>query len=285
MARHPTTTLPGRAAQPRLKDAVGRIPGLGQARAAGEFGELALKVIRLAFTPPYPWWRDAVVEFSLAVRRCIVPLVISMITFSIGIGVLYVGQIIGSLGTPDRLYGGLVLGFMREPSEWVTAMMFAGVAGSAMTADLGARKIRDELDALTVLGVDNVRTLVVPRVVAMTLVAPVLAFICLLTALVVLYILIPVVYPSVSYGSERAVGKSFLFGMDVMVLLFKMPICGFFVGMVSCYKGLTCGGGAEGVGKAVNSAVVIMFLGLWILNGLVNGAYLALFPNVLGLRG
>jgi phospholipid/cholesterol/gamma-HCH transport system permease protein len=268
-----------------LDDAVDHIPGSERAQTAGAMGRLAVTVARQTFVPPYPWWRDAAVEFSLAMRRCIVPLVVSMITFAIGIAVLFVGQIVATLGTSDRLAGALVIGFTREPAVWVTSMVFAGVAGSAMTADIGARRIRDELDALAVLGVDTVRTLVVPRVVGMALVAPVLGFACLATALTVDYLLIPIFYPSVSYAGETEAMKSFLYGIDILVFCIKLPLVGAYVGLVACYKGLSTKGGAEGVGRAVNQAVVIMFLGLWLLNTILNSAYLAAFPSAQGLRG
>jgi phospholipid/cholesterol/gamma-HCH transport system permease protein len=273
---------PGRGGVERW---LGGVPGSAGLASAGEIGALTVRVVRVAITPPFPWWRDAVVEFSIALRRCLIPLVISMITFATGIAVLFVGQIVNTLGTSDRLAGGLVIGFTREPSEWVTAMIFAGVAGSAMTADLGARRIREELDALQVLGVDHIKSLVVPRVVAMILVAPVLGLICLFVSQAMDYILIPIFYPSVSYASEIEVMKNFLFTVYFLVLVIKLPIVGAFVGIISCYKGLSAKGGAEGVGRAVNQAVVLMFLGLWLLNSLLNLAYLSQFPIVQGLRG
>jgi phospholipid/cholesterol/gamma-HCH transport system permease protein len=284
VARGELTSAPRRGT-PVLDDAVVRLPGNDRLQSAGELGALGVSVIRQMFAPPYPWWKDATVEFSLAIRRCIVPLVVSMITFAIGIAVLFVGAIVATLGTSDRLAGALVIGFTREPAVWVTSMVFAGVAGSAMTADIGARRIRDELDALAVLGVDTVRSLVVPRVVGMALVAPVLGFACLATALTVDYLLIPLFYPSVSYAGETEAMKSFLYSIDILVFCIKLPLVGAYVGLVACYKGLSTKGGAEGVGKAVNQAVVIMFLGLWLLNTILNSAYLAAFPSVQGLRG
>lgn len=268
-----------------LDDVADRFPGSEILKNAGGMAALAGKTLRQVFVPPYPWWREALVEFSLAIQRCIIPLVLSMITFAIGIGCLFVGQIVATLGTSDRLTGALVLGFVREPAVWVTAMIFAGVAGSAMTADIGARRIRDELDALAVLGVDTIRTLIVPRVVALTLVAPVLGLICLATALTVNYTLIPLFYPTVSYAGEIETMKSFLFGIDFLILCIKLPLVGFYVAIVACYKGLSTKGGAEGVGRSVNEAVVSMFLGLFLLNAVLNSAYLAAFPSVQSLRG
>ena len=73
-------------------------------------------------------------------------------------------------GALDRLGGFFVLGAVREIGPDVTAIVLAGVAGTAITADLGARKIREELDALQVLGVDPIKNLVVPRFLALMLV-------------------------------------------------------------------------------------------------------------------
>ena len=73
-------------------------------------------------------------------------------------------------GANDRLGGFFVLASIREFAPFVTAIVLAGVAGTAITADLGARKIREELDALQVLGVDPVKNLVVPRFLALMLV-------------------------------------------------------------------------------------------------------------------
>src|SRR5665811_1893298 len=73
-------------------------------------------------------------------------------------------------GALDRLGGFFVLSSIREFAPFVDAIVLAGVAGTAITADLGARKIREELDALQVLGVDPVKNLVVPRFLALMMV-------------------------------------------------------------------------------------------------------------------
>jgi phospholipid/cholesterol/gamma-HCH transport system permease protein len=71
----------------------------------------------------------------------------------------------------------------------------------------------------------------------------------------------------------------------VLAFIVRLELVGLFVGLVATYKGLSAGGGAEGVGRAVNQAVLIMFVGVWIINALANTAYLALFPEVTALRG
>jgi len=256
----------------------------GLATAAGIAG-LFLKCVRLAVRPPYSWRREAIAEAALAVRRCAVPIVLSSLFFAIGLVVFVLASLIDTLGTPDRLIGAIWTGWVREPATWVAMMIAAGVAGSAITADIAARKIRDELDALSVLGVDRIRTLVVPRVIGMTLVTPLLGVFVLATAMIAQHFGALLRFQDLSAAASLDTARAFFDGRDVLNLTLKLLVIGAFIGVTSTYKGLTATGGAEGVGRAVNEAVVTMFIGLWLLNSVWNTAFLALFPDVQALRG
>jgi phospholipid/cholesterol/gamma-HCH transport system permease protein len=166
-------------------------------------------------------------------------------------------------------------------------MILAGVAGSAMTADLGARKIRDELDALKVLGVEEMRGLIVPRVVALTLVGPILGIITLITAWTATFVAVPIAFHDAIVTPAAFIEsfKAFVSPLDMINFVVKTALAGFLVGVVSCYKGITSSGGAEGVGRAVNEAVLISFFGVWMINILFNTMFLSLFPSVTILRG
>jgi phospholipid/cholesterol/gamma-HCH transport system permease protein len=253
-------------------------------RSAGDMGALALKSVRLAVRPPFYWVPDAVVETSKAFRRCIIPLALSVSTFIIALSILVFGNLLHELGATDRQAGGMWIAFTREVCVWVTGMVFAGVAGSAITADLGARKIREELDALAVLGVEKVRALVVPRVIATTIAAPVLGILATTIVTGVNYTIAPGhlhLPPSVWRDSL----VSDIIPLDLYAVLIKYTLIGFFVGVVSCQKGLASKAGAEGVGRAVNQTVVITFFGVWMINTLFNLAYLTVFPQTAILRG
>jgi phospholipid/cholesterol/gamma-HCH transport system permease protein len=195
-----------------------------------------------------------------------VPLVLSITFFAVGLVVTTVGGVLGVIGTVDRFGNVAAYGWPRETGFWVASMVFAGVVGAAVTADLGARKIREELDAIRVFGVDPVRTLVVPRIAALVIIAPVLSLAAVLNA-----------YLS---GWEASITSG-----DMISLVLRSMVTGLFVGVVSCYKGLATEGGAEGVGRAVNQTVVITFFGIWLLNGLWNAVFLAAFPSVSVFRG
>lgn len=278
-------TRPGPNASLRFEEALSGTWGYARLRSAGEMGELALRTLRHMFTPPFGWWREAVVEGSLAVRRCLVPLTLSHTAYLIGFAIIGFGLgVLLKIGAIERLAGGMWIAWVREVATWITMMIFAGVAGSALTSDLGARKIREELDALTVLGVDRVRSLVVPRVVAMTVAALVVTALSLLLVQALNFLLAPRAL-DFSQGAFTDNLSSAVLPLDIYAFLVKHAILGFFVGIVACQKGLSASGGTEGVGRAVNQTVVITFFGVWLFNSVFELAYLTIFPELSVLRG
>jgi phospholipid/cholesterol/gamma-HCH transport system permease protein len=248
-------------------------------------GSLAVTTVRRAARPPFTWIPEAIVELSTSVRRCIIPLAVSHTVYLIGYGIILIGAVLGNIGVIDRQPGAILLIWDREIATWITAMIFAGVVGSAVSADIGARKIREELDALDVLGVRRLDTLVVPRVMAMTVAAPVLALISLAIVLIVNFFVGPV-----ALGYSHGIYVDNLIAniqpLDILLTtVVKNLFIGFFVGVVACHKGLTCKSGAEGVGRAVNQTVVLTFFGIWMFNSLFNLAYVTVFPDAALLRG
>ena len=247
-------------------------------------GAHAHVTLRGGWTPPYGWWREAIVEASFTVRRCLIPLTAALVVYFYALGVVFFGDIIKLLGTIDRFGGVLIQGSLREEAVWVTAMIIAGVGGSAMCSDLAARKIRGELDALTVLSVDLTRALVVPRVVGLTVAA------CILGMLAILIVLAVGLSGAVhAHGTPAAAYfvnvDLFTLSGDVLAFLLKMGVIGAFVAVVATYKGLHAAAGPEGVGRAVNQTVLITFVGIWVFNVLFNLLFLALLPDLVVFRG
>ncbi|MGE0215603.1 MlaE family ABC transporter permease [Mycolicibacterium sp.] len=151
----------------------------------------------------------------------------------------------------------------------VTVLVVAGAGATAICADLGARTIREELDALRVMGVDPIQTLVVPRVLAAGLVAFLLSAIVSLASLAGSFFF-SVYVQNVTPGAYVS-GLTLLTGAtDVYVLLLKSALFGLAAGLISCYKGISVGGGPAGVGNAVNETVVYSFVALFVINLLVT---------------
>lgn len=245
---------------------------------------LGPKTLRLAATPPFSWVPDAIIEANQSMKRTIIPLAISQAIWIIGFGVLNFGEVAYTLGVSDRAPGGVMVGFTREVSTWITMMIIAGIAGSALSADIGSRKIREELDAMAVLGVDKYRTLIVPRVMAMVYVALVMGLIGLLIPIACYYALTPAFleFPASVYRESMYLN---LQPIDLFSTFFKHAIMGFFIGIVACERGLATKGGAEGVGLTVTQTVVISFFGIWAFNSVYNIGFLTIFPDLLVLKG
>src|SRR3954463_15408454 len=146
------------------------LPTKGLLEQVGEMMILTGKTLISALRPPYPYGTEFVQQFMFMLRLCWLPLTISMLAVSYGAPGLQAGNFLILFGAIDRLGGFFVLTSIREFGPTVTSIIVAGVAGTAMCADLGARKIREELDALQVLGVDPVKNLVVPRFLALMVV-------------------------------------------------------------------------------------------------------------------
>ena len=204
------------------------------------------KTLVSAVRPPYPYGPEFVGQFMFALRLCWFPLLISTIAFGYEAPGLQAANFLVLFGALDRLGGFFVLASIREFAPFVDAIVLAGVAGTAITADLGARKIREELDALQVLGVDPIKNLVVPRFLALMLV----------TGLFDIYAVIFGVFGGilatlVNHASLGPFFSTFFNNAETTDLwgsVVKTTLFGAIIAVVCCYKGMTASGGAEGVG-------------------------------------
>lgn len=243
---------------------------------------LAGRAVRCWFTPPFSWWRPSIEQGYLLMQRTLIPTMLSLFAFGFGAVAVQGGGFVSELGSVDRLGAIYSVAALREFVPFVTGMVVAGVAGTAICADLGARKVRDELDALAVMGVDAVRTLVAPRVLAMMAITPALNVIGLIFATLSGYLVVE------TFGGTRGgFMATFEAGFtlpDLVANAVKTTVFGFIIGIVCTYKGMHARGGSEGVGRAVNQAVVIAFVAIFIFNFAFNGAYQAAFPSAQDIR-
>lgn len=284
LARTWVNAFRGRGPDTTLDRYLVGIPVYRPLQTATEMVGLGLNVLRAMFTRPANWVREAVIETSLALRLVTVPMMVASLVYVMAFGSVLFGKIIYALGAPDRVGPGIYVGLLRELATWLTFMVLAGVVGSALAGDLGARRIREELDALEVLGVDRLRTLVVPRVVGIMVAGLILSLLVVLVTLIGVLLLNTA---TIHQGFTTQLESVFLNmnPYDLGAALIKHSILGFFVGIVACQKGLSARGGAEGVGRAVNETVVICFVGIWLINSLFNTGYLTIVPDALGIKG
>ena len=278
------TQLPGLSGDPAGRARFGRAFAPPR-RVLEEFGDVVLltgRTIRSALTPPYPYGGELVSQFLFALRLVWFPLLITTVAISYGAPGLQAANFLTLFGALDRLGGFFILAAIREIGPLITSIVVAGIAGTAITADLGARKVREELDALQVLGVDPVKNLVVPRFLALMVI----------TGLFDIYALLFGIFGGIA--AELVNGQPLgpfwgtLFAnastTDLWGSVLKSTCFGAIIAIVCCYKGMTASGGAEGVGRAVNEAVVVSFLGIGAFNYAFTQTLLATHPNILVIK-
>jgi len=258
------------------------LPAKSLFEQVGELMILTAKTISSALRPPYPYGEEFIGQFLFALQLCWFSLLISTVAINLGAPGLQAANFLSLIGGLDRLGGFFVLAAIREIGPFVTAVVVAGVAGTAITADLGARKIREELDALQVLGVDPIKNLVVPRFLALMLITGLLDIFALVFGLSG-GILTELLYHQ-SLGGFMATLFSNASVTDLWGSVIKCTLFGAIIAVVSCYKGMTASGGAAGVGRAVNEAVVISFLGVFAFNYVFTQTLLATHPDLQTIR-
>ncbi len=270
----------GRTGAAVLKRAL--LPARNVFEEVGDMMILTGRTVVAIVRPPYPYGGEFVWQFLFALRICWLPLLLLTFALSYGAAGLQAANFLQVLGSVDRLGGFFVLIVVREIGPLITATMLAGAAGTAITADLGARKIREELDALQVLGVDPVKNLVVPRFLALMLVTG------LFNIYAILFGIFGGVLATVTHGGPLGPFWATFFNntstTDLWGSTLKTCVFGAIIAIICCYKGMTASGGAEGVGRAVNQAVVASFLAFGSFNYAFTQLLLATHPNLLTIK-
>jgi phospholipid/cholesterol/gamma-HCH transport system permease protein len=248
----------------------------------GEMMILTAKTLIAAVRPPYPYGEELVSQFLFVLKLSWFPMSISTFALCLGAPGLQAAGILNLFGALDRLGGFFVVTAVRFIGPVVTAVVVGGVAGTAITADLGARKIREELDALQVLGVDPIKNLVVPRFLALIVITG------LLDVFAIVFGLSAGIAAELLYHQKLGGFFATLFAnasiTDIWGSVLMCSLFGGIVAVVCCYKGMTASGGAEGVGRAVNQAVVISFMGVFAFLYVFTTILLATNPELQTIR-
>jgi len=242
---------------------------------AGRLFALFLDVARLMFRRPFQF-REFIQQAWFVASVTILPTALVAIPFGAVIA-LQLGSLSRQIGAQSFTGAASVLAIIREASPIVCALLIAGAGGSAICADLGSRKIRDEIDAMEVLGVSPVQRLVVPRVLACTLVAVALNGLVCVVGVAGGYFF-NVVLQGGTPGAYLASFSALAQLPDLYAGELKAFIFGIIAAVVASYKGLNAGGGPKGVGDAVNQSVVITFLLLFFVNFVVTAIYFQVVP-------
>ena len=170
----------------------------------------------------------------------------------------------------EGMVGGVVaLALARELAPVLAAVVVTARAGSTMASELGNMRVTEQIDAITTMGVSPVQYLVVPRVLATTLVLPMIALLFAIAGMFGAW-LVAVVWQSIDPGIFFERIQTFVKWDDVRMLLVKSAIFGVIVSTICCKKGFHASGGARGVGEATAKAVVSSIVAIFAADYLIT---------------
>jgi len=170
-----------------------------------------------------------------------------------------------TLGTESWLPSVVSVSLVREIVPVIIALICAGKIGSSIGAQLGSMKVTEQIDSMEVSGTNPFKYLVVTRVLAVTLMLPLLIVVSDTVSLYGAYIGVNISQVTSFHLFTNQVFQKLSFG-DVVPSIVKGFFFGFTIGIISCYKGYTTTNGTEGVGEAANSSVVISIFAVFIID-------------------
>lgn len=229
----------------------------------GGFFRMCVLTGRALFRRPFQW-HELILQCWFIMRVALLPTIMVSIPLTVLL-IFTLNVLLAQFGAADLSGAGAAIGAVTQLGPLTTVLVVAGAGSTAICADLGARTIREEIDAMEVLGIDPIHRLVVPRVIAATVVATLLNALVITVGLVGGY-LFGVYLQNVSGGAYLATLTTITGLPEVIIAMIKAATFGLIAGLVGCYRGLTVRGGSKGLGTAVNETVVLCVVALYAVN-------------------
>jgi phospholipid/cholesterol/gamma-HCH transport system permease protein len=227
----------------------------------GRFFQMVGRVFAWTPRPPYDW--RELLRQMVRVGVDSVPVVLLTALFTGMVLALQTFTVLRRFNAESYVGSLVALSMVRELSAVLSGLIVAGRAGSAMGAELGTMRVTEQIDALEVMATDPVHYLVVPRVWAATAMLPLLVVIANAIGIVGGY-LVSVVLMGANPVSYIDNTFQFMDLKDLFSGLIKAGVFGFLIAAVGCQQGFYTTGGAEGVGRATTSAVVVASIAILI---------------------
>jgi phospholipid/cholesterol/gamma-HCH transport system permease protein len=204
------------------------------------------------------------------------PAVLMAIPFGAMVSVVTSG-LVNQVGANALIGAASGVGVVRQGAPITAGLLMGGAAASAIASDLGARAVREELDALRVIGIDPIRHLVVPRFLALLLIAPILCSVILASGITAAFILALTV-TDIAPGSYWMSFGTFAKVVDIWFAMGKTIVFGAIVAIISSFRGMEAKGGPRGVADAVNASVVINVICIVMANLAITQLQTMFFP-------
>lgn len=222
-------------------------------------------------------WQEFVRQGAFMAGTVVLPTILVALPVSVTMSVQF-ALMAGQVGATSLAGAASGLAVIRQGASLVAAILMAAAVGSAVTADLGSRTMREETDAMEVMGVSVIRRLVVPRFAAAIMIGFALTGAVCFVGFFASY-MFNVYFQNGAPGSFVATFASFSTPGDMILALLKAIIFGAIVAVVASQKGLSTKGGPTGVANSVNAAVVESILLLMIVNVVISQLYVMLSPR------
>lgn len=238
--------------------------------------DFSLRFLKYVFIPPFEFVEIKKHMDELGVKTLPIVSIMGLI-----IGLVLALQsypVLARFGAESVLPGMVALSVVRELGPVLTALIFAGRVSSGIGAELGSMRVTEQIDAMEVSAIDPFRFLVVPRVIACTIILPLLTLYVIFLAVFGAYFAIVLMQSMTFDLYTGAVIDSIKFG-DFVPGVGKTFIFGFIVGIVGSFKGYNAEKGTEGVGKASTTSVVISSLLILLVDMVLVKLTLIVWPT------
>lgn len=257
---------------------------IGALTSFGRFGIFTWQMVRWLL-PGLIEWRTWVRTMPLfyEVGNRTVPVIMVTGTF---VGLVLAVQSFDQLeaaGFETRMGVLVTLTLVQELGPVLAGVMVAGRVGGALTAELGTMRVTEQISALTVMGVDPIRHLVVPRFLACLLLTPLLTFFCDICGTLAGWF-VAVQLKGIDSNPYWYYIEASIETWDVSVGFMKSIVFGGMIGLISCYKGFHCRTGAEGVGRACTESFVVSFIAILIIDFFIGYFLSGIYRGLYGFK-
>jgi phospholipid/cholesterol/gamma-HCH transport system permease protein len=233
----------------------------------GQFFSLVVDSFRAMFRRPFPI-QEFFEQTLFITNVSILPVIFVTIPFTVVVQ-FFIGQLLTEIGAVDLAGAGAGLAVIQELGPFCSVLVVSGAGATAVCADLGARKIREELDALEVMGLNPMQRLVAPRILAFMVVSIGLYGIVAVVGLTGTFL-----FSTLVLGASPGLfisNLTLLTGKAAFITsVIKTALFGIAAALVACYLGMNAKGGPRGVGEAVNQTVVFTLMVLVVINTLAT---------------
>lgn len=236
--------------------------------------DMFLKTVKAIFTPPFRFYLVIEQLEYIGIKSFLIATITALFTGAVM--ALQLAFSLKTFGAESFAANVLSVALVRELGPVLTGLLVGGRVGAGITAEVGSMKVTEQIDAIRSLGADPIRELVVPKVLACTIVLPILS---------IFAIIVGILSGMVVTYTELGVNPAFYMDQVYWILnisdfvggVGKAAFFGLIIGLVGCYEGFTTSGGTVGVGKATTTSVVTISLSILVADYFLTKLFMLLF--------